>query len=234
MPAILEDPSAPVAYRASGAIPYPKAGDALPSNIKARLVTLRDGSNAIIYPFSSQSSVPPALLKFLAGVFAAEVEAGDTFPLIEPMSEEVFAKYWLQNFAAVMIADVDRSLPEDVLTPETELNWEELCLGTFYVKPNYPGRSSHICNAGFLVTPKARGKGVGRKLGEAYLDYAPKLGYSYSVFNLVYETNQASWKIWDGLGFDRIGRVPRCGNLKSYPGRLIDAIVYGKDLVVVD
>lgn len=105
---------------------------------------------------------------------------------------------------------------------------ENLVMGTFYVKPNYPGRSSHICNAGFLVSPSHRGVGVGRLLGEAYLDYAPKLGYEYSVFNLVYETNVASTKIWDALGFEKIGRIPGAGNLKSFPGRRIDAIVYGK------
>jgi RimJ/RimL family protein N-acetyltransferase len=55
-------------------------------------------------------------------------------------------------------------------------------------------------------------------------------GYIYSVFNLVYETNVASIKIWESLGFERIGRVKRCGNLKSHPGKLIDAIVFGRDL----
>jgi len=42
-------------------------------------------------------------------------------------------------------------------------------------QPNYPGRSSHICNAGFLVHESARGQGVGRILGEAYLKWAPEL-----------------------------------------------------------
>lgn len=55
-------------------------------------------------------------------------------------------------------------------------------------------------------------------------------GYTYSVFNLVYETNVASCRIWDALGFKRIGRVPGCGNLRSYPGQLVDAIIYGRDL----
>lgn len=55
-------------------------------------------------------------------------------------------------------------------------------------------------------------------------------GYTYSVFNLVYETNVASCRIWDSLGFKRIGRVPSCGNLKSHPDRLIDAIIYGREL----
>jgi hypothetical protein len=32
------------------------------------------------------------------------------------------------------------------------------------------------------------------------------------------------------LGFKRLGRIKGCGNLKSYPGELIDAIIYGRDL----
>lgn len=109
-------------------------------------------------------------------------------------------------------------------------NWAVECLGSYYIKPNYPGRSSHVCNAGFLVTAAARNKGVGRLMGESYLEWAPRLGYSYSVFNLVYETNVASCRIWDALGFKRIGKVKGAGNMKSYPGQLIDAIIYGRDL----
>ena len=57
-----------------------------------------------------------------------------------------------------------------------------------------------------------------------------KQGYTYSVFNLVYETNLASCRIWDALGFKRIGRVKACGNLRSHPDELVDAIIYGRDL----
>lgn len=58
-------------------------------------------------------------------------------------------------------------------------------------------------------------------------------GYTYSVFNLVYETNTASCRIWDSLGFKRIGRVPGCGNLKSFE-EPVDAIIYGRDLNAAD
>ena len=54
-------------------------------------------------------------------------------------------------------------------------DWEKVCLGSFYIKPNYPGRSSHVCNGGFLVTDAARNRGVGRLMGEGYLEWAPKL-----------------------------------------------------------
>lgn len=49
------------------------------------------------------------------------------------------------------------------------------------------------------------------------------------MFNLVYETNVASCRIWDALGFKRVGRVKGCGNLKSY-SYPVDAIIYGREL----
>lgn len=63
-------------------------------------------------------------------------------------------------------------------------DWHRICLGTFYIKPNYPGRSSHVCNGGFIVTDAARNKGVGRLMGEAYLAWAPKL-VSFTLGNSV-------------------------------------------------
>ncbi|TGJ84551.1 hypothetical protein E0Z10_g4198 [Xylaria hypoxylon] len=228
MPAIMDDPSAPTIHRVSGAPPYPDPDKpALPSNIRPRQVTLRDRQSiATVVPFVSRDQVPPSLLRYLSDQFAKEIEGGDTYPMIDPMPFDKFSAYWLQNFAGIMLLGQINS-PDEVVEGK---DWSRECLGSFYIKPNYPGRSSHVCNAGFLVTDLARNRGVGRLMGEAYLDWAPKLGYTYSVFNLVYETNVASCKIWDALGFKRIGRVKSCGNLKSYPDRLVDAIIYGRDL----
>jgi hypothetical protein len=69
----------------------------------------------------------------------------------------------------------DAESVDDLLHSGTE-SWERYCLGSFYIKPNYPGRSSHVCNGGFLVGPLARNRGVGRLMGEGYLEWAPKLG----------------------------------------------------------
>ncbi|KAI7573922.1 zf-H2C2-domain-containing protein, partial [Hortaea werneckii] len=134
------------------------------------------------------------------------------------------------NFGAVMVLGDIGSIEELHTMEAQDVDWSKECLGSFYVKPNYPGRSSHVCNGGFLVSDVARNKGVGRLMGEGYLEWAPKLGYTYSVFNLVYETNVASLKIWDALGFKRIGRVKGCGNLKSYPDQFVDAIIFGREL----
>ncbi|KAK3485507.1 uncharacterized protein B0T23DRAFT_289796, partial [Neurospora hispaniola] len=228
MPAILDDPSAGTIHRVSGAAPYPDpAHPSFPPTIVPRHVTLRDRQTvATVVPFASRHQVPNSLLHYLHDQFNKEIEGGDTYPMLDAMPFDKFADYWFQNFAGVMLlGQIERG--EDIVDNK---NWSTECLGTFYIKPNYPGRSSHICNAGFIVTDASRNRGVGRLMGETYLDWAPKLGYTYSVFNLVYETNVASCKIWDGLGFKRIGRVKGAGNLKSYPDRLVDAIIFGRDL----
>ncbi|KAK4112473.1 histone acetyltransferase-like protein [Canariomyces notabilis] len=228
MPAILDDPAAPTIYRVSGDPPYPDpANPSLPATIVPRHVTLRDRQTvATVVPFASRHQVPESLLRYLSDQFSKEIEGGDTYPMLEPMPYDKFASYWFQNFAGIMLLGHLEGAA-DVFEGK---DWSKECLGTFYIKPNYPGRSSHICNAGFIVTDASRNRGVGRLMGETYLEWAPKLGYKYSVFNLVYETNVASCKIWDALGFKRIGRVKGAGNLKSYPDRLVDAIIYGRDL----
>ncbi|KAI1207674.1 uncharacterized protein F4807DRAFT_434126 [Annulohypoxylon truncatum] len=228
MPAILDDPSSPTIYRVTGQAPFPDPNKPeLPPNVLPRQVTLRDRQTiATVVPFASRDQVPVSLLAYLSDQFAKEIEGGDTYPMIDPMPLDKFSAYWFQNFAGIMLLGQIESAADVVEGKD----WSRECLGSFYIKPNYPGRSSHVCNGGFLVTEATRNRGVGRLMGESYLDWAPKLGYSYSVFNLVYETNVASCKIWDALGFKRIGRVKGCGSLKSYPDRLIDAIIYGRDL----
>ncbi|OAG24249.1 hypothetical protein CC77DRAFT_954996 [Alternaria alternata] len=231
MPAMLDDPTAPVIYRTSGDVPYPPPGGPLPVGIAPCQVILRDRvTSATIIPFSAPNQVPLTLLAYLCDQLGREIEKGDTYPMVEPLTLEAFGPYWFGVFGAIMLLGEIQDGRELHEMARRGCDWERECLGSFYIKPNYPGRSSHVCNGGFLVTDASRNRGVGRLMGETYLDWAPKLGYTYSVFNLVYETNVASCRIWDALGFKRIGRVKGCGNLKSYPGELVDAIIYGRDL----
>ncbi|KAK3677421.1 Protein spt10 [Recurvomyces mirabilis] len=231
MPAMLDDPTAPAIYRVSGEPPFPVPYGDNPPDISLRQVTLRDRVTiATLVPFSSPQQVPHKLTAYLCELLNKEIEKGDTYPMMEPMPLSSFGAYWFANFGAVMVLGDIQDVAEIMQMEQQSADWAKQCLGSFYVKPNYPGRSSHVCNGGFLVTDAARNRGVGRLMGEGYLEWAPKLGYTYSVFNLVYETNVASLRIWDALGFKRIGRVKGCGNLKSYPDQLIDAIIFGREL----
>jgi hypothetical protein len=174
---MLDDPTAAVIYRASGAGPYPTANNPqIPSSIFPRPVTLRDRVTvATLVPFFSPGQVPARLLSYLCDQLNKEIEGGDTYPMINPLPYENFGPYWFGNFAAVMLLG-DIGGIESVQAMENEgSDWSRICLGSFYVKPNYPGRSSHVCNGGFLVTPAARNKGVGKSMGECYLDWAPQL-----------------------------------------------------------
>ena len=101
-------------------------------------------------------------------------------------------------------------------------------MGAFYIKPNFPGRCSHICNAGFIVRKEDRGCGIGSFMVEMYLKLAKDLGYKASFFNLVFVSNDTSVKMWRKFGFKEIGRVPNAGNLK---GRgFTDALQFYYDL----
>ena len=84
----------------------------------------------------------------------------------------------------------------------------EQLLGTAKAGPNRPGRGAHVATASFMVGPDARGRGVGRALGEHVLAWAAAQGFRSMQFNAVVETNTAAVKLWRSLGFAVVGTVP--------------------------
>ncbi|KAF9779780.1 hypothetical protein BJ322DRAFT_339688 [Thelephora terrestris] len=199
----------------------------------------------------------PGLVEYLHSVFARVVEDGRTYPMEvaegESYSRQAFEGYFFaadvivgvlaaegngdgfsvdQQAAAQVIPGTDRPLGLSGSSQDGKpLVWGNVVAGFYYVKPNYPGRSSHICNAGFIVPPNHWNKGYGRVLANSFLYYGPKLGYQASVFNLVYVNNIASVKLWEALGFTRAGLIPNAGRLKKEGGgeEYVDAIIYYKD-----
>lgn len=81
-------------------------------------------------------------------------------------------------------------------------------LGSATMGPNRPGRGSHVATASFMVGSTARGRGVGRALGECVVRWAREQGYAGIQFNAVVETNGAAVRLWTSLGFEVIGTVP--------------------------
>ncbi|KAL4912150.1 hypothetical protein BDW62DRAFT_215251 [Aspergillus aurantiobrunneus] len=204
--------------------------DEFSTEIVPRQLTLRDRVTvATLVPFHSYAQIPRSLIVYLCNQLNREIEKGDTYAMVDPIPTKHFAPYWFSNFGAIMLIGDIKDV-NDVQAMDGNVDWSKTCLGSFNVRPNYPGRSSHVCNGMFLVTDAARNKGVGRLMGEAYLDWATRLGYTYAVFNLIYESNVASCRLWEGLGFKRIGRVPGAGRVLSSPGDFVDAIIYGRDL----
>ena len=65
-------------------------------------------------------------------------------------------------------------------------------VGSYILKPNQPGLGAHIANAGFIVSPAARGLGIGKRMGERCLAEARRLGFHAMQFNIVVSTNDAA------------------------------------------
>lgn len=181
------------------------------------------------------------LLEHLTAVFALEVERGLTYPQEGEIDQPDFESYF---FAADVFVGIvgyhprgDRGEAEielDIDAARAGRPWDECVAGFYYIKPNYPGRSSHICNAGFVVSPNHRGTGYGSVLAKSYIYYAPKLGYQASVFNLVYVNNVASIKLWERLSFSKVGLIPRAGRLKRMDGNgeeYVDAWIFYKNFM---
>ena len=96
-------------------------------------------------------------------------------------------------------------------------------LGTYYIKPNQPRLGSHVCNAGYMVSAKARGKGIGRTMCAHSLKEAVKLGFKAMQYNLVAATNVHAIQLWKDMGFEIIGTLPKAFNHKTKG--LVDAYV---------
>ncbi|MDB9528268.1 GNAT family N-acetyltransferase [Oscillatoria sp. CS-180] len=151
-------------------------------------------------------------------LFNQIVLEGNSYPQSNPLSVEAFANYWLKGDAFVV-----RCLSKEQVLDVSNL------VAAFYIKPNFPGRCSHICNAGFIVAPEMRGQGLGRLMGEVMLELAKERGYRAVMYNLVFETNIASLKIWKSMGFQELGRIPEGAYLAD--DRYVDAVMLYKSLV---
>lgn len=182
------------------------------------------------------------LIDYLCSVFADEVEAGLTYPQEGPMNLNQFEAYFFAADVFIAVRSGSRAIASDLSgnsSFEQAVNdrpWQDVIAGFYYIKPNYPGRSSHICNAGFVIPPNERGKGYGGALAKSYVHYAPKLGYRASVFNLVFVNNTASIRLWERLGFTKAGCIPQAGRLKRKDGQgeeYVDAWVFYKSFVPV-
>jgi L-amino acid N-acyltransferase YncA len=89
-------------------------------------------------------------------------------------------------------------------------------LGSATMGPNRPGRGGHVGTASFMVSADARGRGVGRRLGEYVVQWHRDHGYRAIQFNAVVETNTAAVRLWQALGFEIIGTVPEAFDSRSH------------------
>lgn len=81
-------------------------------------------------------------------------------------------------------------------------------LGIFWLRKNQPGLGGHVCNAAYMVSPSAHGKGIGRQMGEYSLEEARQLGFTAMQYNFVVASNTAAVRLWQSIGMEIIGTIP--------------------------
>lgn len=97
-------------------------------------------------------------------------------------------------------------------------------VGLYILHPNNIGRCAHICNASYAVANNCRGRGIGEKLVRHSLAMARELGFGVMQFNAVTASNERAHKLYQKIGFSRVGQVPE-GFLRK-DGTLEDITLY--------
>lgn len=189
-------------------------------------VLLNDGeTKATVYPFSGPEHVPLELQAFLCDEFNLEIERGEGVPYYTEMRIEAFQDYWFGGgLAGIMLLG-------ESATIQTRPHWEKECLGAFYMRQCYPGRSGHLVSGGFLVNSGIRGKGIGKALMSCFADWSLKLGFTQGIFDLVYATNLPFIKMLEASGYKRCGRIKGAGFVQSSPPRRVDAFIYSRNFM---
>ena len=120
------------------------------------------------------------------------IRAGETFSLDRDMGEDAALAYWLGADRETFVAEEDG-----------------VVLGTYYIRPNQAGGGAHVCNCGYMTSADATGRGVARRMCLHSLDHARARSYHAMQFNFVVSTNERAVGLWESLGFDVVGRLPR-------------------------
>lgn len=96
-------------------------------------------------------------------------------------------------------------------------------IGTYWLAPNRFGLGSHVANAGYMVRPDQRGRGVASAMLEHSFKIARAEGYFAMQFNYVVSTNEIAVRLWKRHGFKEVGRVPQA--FRHGRGDLVDVFV---------
>jgi ribosomal protein S18 acetylase RimI-like enzyme len=156
---------------------------------------------------------------------------------IRPMLAEDFARFW-PTFHAVAAARQTYAYDPDLNEAQAQALWLDLpaytlvaeedgvLLGSYYLKPNAAGPGGHVCNCGYMVTEAARGRGVARLMCEHSQRLAQDSGFLAMQFNSVVSTNEVAVELWQKLGFDVVGRLPKAFHHAQHG--LVDCLVMYK------
>ena len=126
------------------------------------------------------------------------VEEGNAFPQAQGLSREEAARF----FAAQSFTGVARR--------------DGRMVGMYILHPNNVGRCGHLCNASYAVAREARGQGAGEAMVRHCMEQGRRLGFRVLQFNAVVAGNTGAIRLYEKLGFVRLGTGP--GGFRSDSG----------------
>jgi L-amino acid N-acyltransferase YncA len=119
------------------------------------------------------------------------IRNGDTYTLPEDMKREDALAYWQAAGHEVFVAADGGEI-----------------LGTYYLRANQQARGAHVANCGYMTAPWASGRGVARSMCQHSLEHAKARGFRAMQFNFVVSSNERAVRLWQGMGFEIVGRLP--------------------------
>jgi ribosomal protein S18 acetylase RimI-like enzyme len=168
----------------------------------------------ISWPQSPPVLIRPAAEIDRAGIWAViepHIRAGETFAMPRGWSREEGLSYWFAPAHEVFVAEAEGAI-----------------VGTYYLRANQAGGGDHVANAGYATAPEASGRGVARAMGEHSLDVARQRGFAAMQFNLVVSSNERAVRLWQSLGFRKVGTLP--GAFRHPSLGHLDSFVMWRDL----
>jgi|TARA_B110000977_G_C11012271_1_gene468136 L-amino acid N-acyltransferase YncA len=142
-------------------------------------------------------------------IFHEIVKAGDTYALSPETSQLEAKEIWLEQPRKTFIVEEKGKV-----------------LGTYIIKTNQAGPGEHVCNCAYMVSSIARGQGLATMMCEHSQVIARGMGYKGMQFNFVAGNNIIAIKLWQKLGFDTVGNLPKAFNHPKVG--FIDALVMYK------
>lgn len=137
--------------------------------------------------------------------------AGETYPIPRDISRTDALAYWHAPGHGVFVAEEAGTI-----------------LGTYYLRANNRGGGAHVANCGYVVATGAFGRGIARAMCTHSLDQARQQSFTAMQFNFVIASNERAVRLWQGLGFIIVGRLP--GAFHHPRLGIVDAYVMTRNL----
>lgn len=120
------------------------------------------------------------------------VQDGVAFPQMDLLKESSGDEFFSQQSFTGIAYDTD----------------SKKIVGLYILHPNNIGRCGHICNASYAVKKGMRGYHIGEKLVTHCMSKAKELNFKILQFNAVVKSNEYALRLYEKLGFIKLGIIP--------------------------